>query len=107
MSDNYIERRISTVRDIEADEARQDQRDLHISMLVRGAVQEAVSEAIRINMPPPEEREYLRLAVRRAARREELQRAIIDKSLAGLVWAGLALLGVIMYEYIVSHGWKP
>ena len=46
-------------------------------------------------------------AVRRAARRESLQRAIIEKSLTGLVWAGLAFLGIVFYEYVISHGWRP
>lgn len=102
--DSYIERRQTVSKE---EEARQDQRDLHISLLVRGAVQEAVTEAINAHMPTPEEREFLQLAVRRAARREKLQQAIIEKSLTGLVWAGIAFLGVVFFEYIVSHGWRP
>ncbi len=102
--DSYIERRQTVSKE---EEARQDQRDLHISLLVRGAVQEAVTEAMNNHMPTAEEREFLQLAVRRAARRERLQQAIIEKSLAGLVWGLVLFLGVVFYEYLVGHGWKP
>ena len=88
-------------------EAREDLRDVHTLMMVRGVVTEAVAEAVRLHMPTSEERAYLGLAVRRAARRESLQRAIIEKSLTGLVWAGLAFLGLVFYEYVISHGWRP
>ena len=43
--DSYIERR-QTVGMSREEEERQDQRDLHISLLVQGAVREAVKEAI-------------------------------------------------------------
>jgi hypothetical protein len=85
----------------------QDVRDLHISILVRGAVREEVSKAISDHLPSAEEREYLRLAVRRAARREKLQQAIIEKSLAGLIWAAVIFIGIVFYEYLQNHGWKP
>lgn len=110
--DKFIERRISTVSRTPAEEdERQDQRDLHISLLVSGAVKEAVTEAVAEavleHMPTKEESEFLALAVRRAARREKLQQAIIEKSLTGLVWAGLIFVGVVFYDYIIDHGWKP
>lgn len=95
------------VIDVEAAEQREDARDLHISIMVRGAVQEAVSEAVKLHMPTAEERAYLGLAVRRAARIEALQRAVIEKSLTALVWAFLAFLGLVFWEYVVSHGWRP
>jgi hypothetical protein len=105
--DSYIERR-QTVGISKDEEDRQDQRDLHISLLVAGAVKEAVTEAVKEHMPSKEEREFLALAVRRAARREQLQRAIIEKSLTGLVWAGILFIGVVFFEYMIDHGmWKP
>ena len=92
-------------------EAREDARDLHISIMVRGAVREAVSkamdEAIAKHMPTEEERAYLSLAVRRAARNEKLQQAIIEKSLGALVLAGILFIGAVFYDYIVDHGWRP
>ncbi len=107
MTDPRIIRVSSEESRISDEEARQDARDLHISLLVRGAVNEAVTKAIEEYMPKPEEREFLALAVRRAARREQLQQAIIEKSLAGLVWAAILFLGVVFFEYISDHGWKP
>lgn len=97
----------TTDPDIADNEAREDLRDLHISIMVRGAVQEAVTQAVKEHMPTAEEREFLSLAVRRAARREALQQAIIEKSLTGLVWAAVLFVGVVFFEYIQSHGWKP
>lgn len=93
--------------DVVEQEARDDLRDEHTLMMVRGVVTEAVAEAVRLHMPTSEERAYLGLAVRRAARRERLQQAIIEKSLTGLVWAAVLFVGVVFYEYIQSHGWKP
>jgi hypothetical protein len=101
--------RVIRVTDPEAaeQEARDDLRDVHTLIMVRGVVTEAVAEAVRLHMPTSEERAYLGLAVRRAARREKLQQAIIEKSLTGLVWAAVLFVGVVFYEYIQSHGWKP
>ena len=95
------------VIDVEAEEKREDARDLHIAIMVRGAVTEAVAEAVRLHMPSAEERAFLGLAVQRAARREKLQQAIIEKSLTGLVWAGLGFLALVFWEYVQFHGWKP
>ena len=88
-------------------EARDDLRDVHTLIMVRGVVTEAVAEAVRLHMPTSEERAYLGLAVRRAARRERLQQAIIEKSLTSLVWAAVLLVGVVLYEWFQLHGWKP
>lgn len=95
------------VIDVEAEEKREDARDLHIAIMVRGAVTEAVAEAVRLHMPSAEERAYLGLAVRRAARRERLQQAIIEKSMTGLVWAALGGVALVFFEWIQAHGWKP
>ena len=111
MLDATTQPRIIRVIDADAEERREDQRDAHISRMVRGvvteAVTEAVAEAVRLHMPTEEERAYLGLAVRRAARREKLQQAIIEKSITGLLWAFLLLVGSVFYEYATNHGWKP
>lgn len=68
------------------------------------ALREAVAS---LPMPSEEEREYLRLATRAAARREKLQQAVIDKTLTALVWfllAGAATtLWILVKEYAVTH----
>lgn len=69
---------------------------------------EALKSAVAsLPMPSEEEREYLRLATRAAARREKLQQAIIDKTLTAMVWtllAGLAVgLWTLVKEYAITH----
>lgn len=85
----------------------QDTGDLHTALVLRGMVREEVAQAIRDNVPTAEEREWITLAMRREARREKLHAAIIEKSLAGLVWAGIVGIGAMAYEYLKAHGWKP
>lgn len=74
---------------------------------IADAVREAVEASIAAHVPSAEEREFLKLAVRREARRERLQTAVIEKSLGGLAWAALLWFGVVLYEYVKTHGWKP
>lgn len=53
-----------------------------------------------------EEQAWVRLALAREARRETLQRAIIEKSLAGLVWAALVGFGFLVLDFLRNHGLK-
>lgn len=50
-----------------------------------------------------EERAWVKLAIKREAQSFELRRAIIEKTLAGLVWAGIVALGYIMLEYLQAR----
>jgi len=79
------------------------ERDLRTSILVRGAVAEAVTEAVRLHMPSKEEREWIELAMKREARRERLQEAIIDKSLTGLALGLGGWLLFVIGEYVKTH----
>lgn len=88
-------------------EQAQDRVDVHTALVLRGMVREEITEAIKAHALTAEEREWLSLAMRREARREKVHQAIVEKSLAGLVWAGVVGLGVVFYEYIKAHGWKP
>ena len=68
-----------------------------------------VAAAIKLSEPvlSIEEQQWVRLAIRKEAQSIKLRQAVIEKTLAGLVWAGLIALAVVFKEYAVSHGWKP
>ena len=51
-----------------------------------------------------EERQWVRLAIQREAQSIKLRQAIIEKTLGGLVWAAIIAAGVILFEYLKSHG---
>jgi len=53
-----------------------------------------------------EELMWVRLAIQREAQSIKLRQAVIEKTLAGLVWAGLAGLGLMILE-AWRHGGKP
>ena len=84
----------------------EDQREEHISVVIRSAVQEAVTEAVEKYMPAEAERKWVQLAMKREARREQLHNAIIEKSLTALAWAVLLGIGSIIYQWLQLHGWK-
>jgi len=77
--------------------------DSHIRTVVRDAVQ----EAIRGHILTPEESQFVKLALKREARREAFQTAIIEKSLIGLVFMVFTFLGLTIFEWAVKHGFKP
>lgn len=52
------------------------------------------------------EHHWVRLAIKREAQSIALRQAIIEKSLAGLVWSAIVGFGVILFEYLKAHGWK-
>ena len=47
--------------------------------------------------------EFLRLAVIAEKARHELRSAVIQKSFLGMVWAGLVVLGLSLWDYIKAH----
>ena len=56
-----------------------------------------------------EEHEYLRLAIKRQAQSIQLRQAVIEKTLAGLIWASVAGIGKLLFDAAVkiakAHGW--
>lgn len=77
----------------------------------REEMRDTVREAISDSMPTPlltdEEAQWVKLAIQREAQSIALRRAVIEKTLAGLVWAVLAAGGLIIADYFKAHGWKP
>lgn len=69
----------------------------------------AVVAAVQSNVPAvtSDEVRWVRLAIQREAERAALRKAIIEKSITGLVWMALLALGTVFYEYASNHGWKP
>lgn len=81
-----------------------------LSNMVPEMVKSAVAEAFSSGLLSTEEREWVRLACKREARREAFQRAVIEKTLAGLLLAAVVGVGAwlagVFGEYMTLHGWK-
>jgi len=68
-------------------------------------LKQAALEAAQQHPLSPEEVEWVRMAIKAEADRAKLRKAIIEKSLAGLVWAGLASGGMYIINLVSEH-WK-
>jgi hypothetical protein len=68
-------------------------------------LKQAALEAAQQHPLSPEEIEWVRMAIKAEADRAKLRKAIIEKSLAGLVWAGLASGGMYIINFVSDH-WK-
>lgn len=47
--------------------------------------------------------DYIDVVMAREAERTAVRRAVIEKSLAGLVWSGMVALGAAVWAYIKDH----
>lgn len=69
-----------------------------------------VAAAIKASEPAPvlseDEQQWVRLAIKKEAQSIKLRQAVIEKTLAGLAWAGLAGLGYILLDFLKNHGLK-
>ena len=68
-------------------------------------VKHAVNEAVEQHPLSPEEIHWVRMAIEAQAERAELRKAIIHKSLAGLVWVALVAAGGWFADFFIKH-WK-
>lgn len=70
----------------------------------------SIITALKVHYQPPclteEEQQWVRLAIEDQKDRAKMRKAIIEKSLAGLVWSGLVGLGIIILDYMKAHGFK-
>ena len=69
-------------------------------------IREALSEILIVTPLSQEEIQWVRIAIKADAQRAQLRKAVIEKSLAGLVWSGLVATGVYAANYVQTH-WKP
>ena len=72
---------------------------------------ESILTAMKVNYPPPacltdEEQQWVRLAIKEQTDRAAMRKAIIEKSLGGLVWSALVGLGYLFLDYLKAHGFK-
>lgn len=71
---------------------------------------ESIISALKVHYQPTclteQEQQWVRLAIKEQTERASIRKAIIEKSLAGLVWSGLVGLGIIILEYMKGHGFK-
>ena len=84
-------------------ERRRRSDEVDIDELVQRTVRTTV-EQLHQSCLNNEEQSWVRLALAREARREQLQRAIIEKSLTGLVWAAVVGLGYLILDFAKNHG---
>ena len=71
---------------------------------------ESIITALKVHYQPTclteQEQQWVRLAIKEQTDRASIRKAIIEKTLAGLVWAGLIGLGIIILDYMKAHGFK-
>jgi len=67
-----------------------------------------IVSAIHAATPPitDEETRWVRQAIQLQCERAKFRKAIIEKTLAGLIWAALVGLGYIFVEWAALHGFK-
>lgn len=76
--------------------------------MTKDSIMQAVREAMPRAVLTEEQHRWVELAIQAQAERAALRKAIIEKSLLGLVWATIAGLVVMAREYAIAHGmWKP
>lgn len=51
----------------------------------------------------PEEAEWVRLAIKAEAERAELRKAIIEKTLTGLIWSAICVVGVYLWDHMTAY----
>jgi hypothetical protein len=49
---------------------------------------------------------WVKLAIHKQEQSIKLRQAIIEKTLGGLVWAALAGLGYLLFDFAKNHGFK-
>ena len=54
-----------------------------------------------------DERRWVKLAIQSEAQRIQMRRAIIEKTLGGLLWAAIVALGYLLIDYAKNHGFRP
>ena len=69
-----------------------------------------VAAAIKASEPVPvlteEEQQWVRLAIQKEAQSIKLRQAVIEKTLAGLVWSAFVGLGYLVIDFAKNHGFK-
>jgi len=89
-------------RAIEANGARID----HLQETIQSTIIKAVKDAMPRALLSEEELIAVQLVIRKQAQSIAFRQKIIDNTVTGLVWMLVAGVGVMVREYLMSHGWK-
>jgi len=54
-----------------------------------------------------DEQRWVRMAIKREAQISEFRKAIIEKTLGGLMWAAIVGVGYFVLDFLKSHGFRP
>jgi len=73
--------------------------------LLIAEIASAIQSSAKHNLSE-EELQWVRLAISAQARKIRFRDAVIEKSLAGLVWAAIVGVGYILVDFLKSHGFK-
>jgi len=66
-----------------------------------------IAEAIRASSSlSDDEVRWVKLAIEKQEQSIKLRQAIIEKTLSGLVWAALAGLAYLLFDFAKNHGFK-
>jgi hypothetical protein len=65
----------------------------------------AAIQAVPATLSDDEQR-WVRMAIQKEAQSIELRKAIIEKTLGGLVWAALVGAGYVIVDFLKTHGLK-
>lgn len=68
-------------------------------------IKEAVTQAAVEHPLSPEEIQWVRMAIEAEAQKKAFRQAVIDKTLIGLISAGLLWVGTKIVEIFLAH-WK-
>ena len=70
----------------------------------------SIITALKVHYQPTcltdQEQQWVRLAIKEQTDRAAMRKAIIEKSLAGLVWSAIVGLGYMFIDYMKAHGLK-
>lgn len=55
----------------------------------------------------PEELAWVKNAIRRQEEQLAFRKAVIEKTLAGVLWMLILGVGAVFYEYAKNHGFRP
>ena len=66
-------------------------------------VKVAISEAVEVHPLSPDEVQWVRLAIKAEVDRAALRKAIIEKTLTGLVWTLLCAAGIYFVDWFSAH----
>ena len=79
-----------------------EERDQLIAAIATAVRQRATDT----NLSDDEQR-WVRMAIKKEAQSIALRQAIIEKSLAGLVWAAIVGMGAMFLQWATAHGYRP